>query len=305
VVLSHRLPEQVARLARAILASSPRSRVLVEHDARHGPPPLIGDDRVAVRTHGLAADWGSWELAEAGLAGLRRARDHTDAELVVLVSGQDYPARRLADWEQQVCAGDVAGLVPAAPLAYRPHWGRRPGEGQDDLTRYSYRWWPAPGRYPPRAVTTMVKASRYVEPAVAWRVLERGRGNYVGLRRRPDPFPATRPCWKGSQWVALRRPLLHAVLAQWDADPALQQVFRGSLIADEAVVPTLAHRSGLPIGDSPVSYADWSRPGEAPAVLSGHDLSAVLASQAPFCRKVEPTRSSALMAALDGLTSAD
>jgi hypothetical protein len=84
----------------------------------------------------------------------------------------------------------------------------------------------------------------------------------------------------------------------------VQQLFRGSLIADEAVVPTLAHRSGLPIGDSPVSYADWGRPGEAPAVLSDQDLPVVLASGAPFCRKVEPTRSSALMDALDARTSA-
>jgi hypothetical protein len=172
VVLSHHVPDEVARVVGTILASSSGSSVRVEYDGRQAPSPGAEDDWVTGRNHGLAADVGSWELAETGPEGLRRTRDMTDAEVVLLVSGQEYPVRQLADWERQVCTGEVAELIPAAPPRLRPDWGSRPGEGQDDLTRR-------------------------VEPLLSRLVLERDRRSPVAVRRRPDPLPALRRAGRG------------------------------------------------------------------------------------------------------------
>ncbi|WP_448006673.1 hypothetical protein [Agromyces bauzanensis] len=56
--------------------------------------------------HGLATDWGSWELVEATLLAFRHIRARRDPDLVCLTSGQDYPVRRLAEWETEVLAAE-------------------------------------------------------------------------------------------------------------------------------------------------------------------------------------------------------
>ncbi|MES2865889.1 MAG: hypothetical protein V4703_03915, partial [Actinomycetota bacterium] len=70
VVLSHHGGPQVRRLAAAILASSPGARVVIMHDGRREQlPPASDDPRIEIISHGLATDWGSWELVEAALMG--------------------------------------------------------------------------------------------------------------------------------------------------------------------------------------------------------------------------------------------
>ena len=144
LVLTHTDAAAVVRLVAAIRRSSPRCVVIVAHDARVQPPPAFADEHVLVWCHGLATDWGSWELVEATLGAVAQARAFADPDFFVLVSGQDYPARHLGTWEDEVRAAGGGWIGRPRPLRYRPTWGRRPGVGDDDLTRYSFRWWPLP-----------------------------------------------------------------------------------------------------------------------------------------------------------------
>ena len=171
----------------------------------------MGDPRVEVFEHGLATDWGSWELVEATLRSFEHVRRRADPALVVLVSGQDYPVRRLVDWEAEVlAAGRWVGA--AEELRYTPHWGRRRGEGQDTLTRYTHRWFQTPlarrgirlgGRIGRLLRRVRGGVALRTEPLLSVRVVTRGRGVFWGIRRR-TPFSPERPCYSGSQWVALR-----------------------------------------------------------------------------------------------------
>ncbi len=313
VILSHRDWPQVSRLARAILASSPNARVHIAHDARREVfPSHDPDERIEIVEHGHPADWGSWALVEAMLGALAAARERTDPDLVCLISGQDYPVRPLEGWEDEAMAAD--GWIGAAePLRYTPRWGRRRGTGSDTLTRYDYRWFRTPaavvGLHPAGRVGGFLRRVRdavalRTEPLLSVRTVTRGRGVHWGLRRIPSPFSPDRPCWYGSQWLALRRPELDRLL---DTDLArgsrLRRLYRRTIIPDEsALVTPLAWRSP-PAPLPPVTHTNWDVARDEPTTWTLDDLEAVVASRAPFCRKVDPVASAPLLDALDRATA--
>lgn len=310
VVLSHRDPGQVERLVGGILRLSPQASVLVRHDARAAAPPRFDSPRVHVEAHADAADWGSWDLLLAALRAVRHAVELFDPDLVVLVSGQDYPARNLARWEEEFVLGG-GGWVCAGvrELHYRPRWGRPYGEGDDELTRYTYRWHALPaGRWLQHSASRPAALARWalgrlghwLEPAVDVRSVTRGRGYHVGLRALRTPF-GDGACHLGSQWFASDREGLDRIVDALAHDRGLRRAYRRSIIPDESFVPTVLARWRPPRPGAGVSYVVWEPERDAPRTLTAADLEAVLASGAPFCRKLAPGVSDTLADDLDRL----
>lgn len=309
VVVSHRNPEQVARLVRRILELSPAAGVLVRHDARSAPPPVIDSPRVVVEPHTQASDWGSWDLVQASLDGFRRAAELFDPELLVLVSGQDYPCRNLSVWEKEVAArggGWVCAFLH--PLHYRPRWGRRYGDGDDTLTRYIYRWYRLPGgRWLHRSTSRgaaalrwfLVRVGHYLEPVVAIRTVTRGRGYHVGVRAVRTPYRADAPCQMGSQWLAMDRAGLAEVERALSCDAVMRRTYRRSIIPDESFFQTVLARRSPPLAGLSVTHTVWQVAQDAPRVLTLEDLDEITSSGAAFCRKLEPGVSDELADELD------
>ncbi|GGI46685.1 hypothetical protein SAMN04489721_3037 [Agromyces flavus] len=297
------------RLAQAILASSPSSRVLIAHDGRHETfPTRVPDERIEIVEHGLAADWGSWELVEAMLEALIQARERTDPDLVCLISGQDYPVRRLEEWESEAIAAQ-GWIGSAEPIDYTPRWGRRRGVGSDNLTRYAYRWFRTPAsrmgiRVPGRSGDFLRRLRDAIalraEPLVSVRHVTRGRGVYWGVRRIPSPFGPTTPCWYGSQWLALhRRELDRLVHVDLAPGSRLRRLYRRSIIPDESALVTALAWRRPPAPLPPVSHMVWDVARDEPKTWTRDDLEILLDSGSPFCRKVDPVASTTLLDALD------
>lgn len=309
VVLSHRDPERVQRLVHRILASSPDAVVLVRHDARHSEPPSFDTPRVVVEPHSDPADWGSWELASASLAAMEHAAKYFDAQLVVLISGQDYPCRNLAEWEREVMASEARWVCAFLhELHHRPRWGPSYGEGDDTLTRYLYHWYGLPGgRWLHRSSSRLAGGLRwaitgvghYLEPIIAVRTVTRGRGYHVGFRAWRTPFNTTEPCLMGSQWVAMDRGRLDALVANLAQDRLLRRTYQRSIIPDESMMQTILGRQHPPMRDGIVSHTVWETAKDAPRILTLADMPDILASGAAFCRKLEPGLSDELADALD------
>ncbi|MGQ7310886.1 hypothetical protein ACUOFU_04195 [Microbacterium arabinogalactanolyticum] len=307
VVLSHREQHQVLRLASAILRSSPTARVLIAHDARTEPfSEPVDDERIDVFAHGLATDWGSWQIVEATLLALDRARARWDPQLVVVISGQDYPVRPLAQWEAEALESPSwTGEADAAH--FRMFWGRRHGEGDERYTRYAFRWFRAPlaGRGRPlpaprfRARVRRAIAVR-LAPVFGIRVLPRGRGRYYGFRRVPLPFNDARPMHVGSQWIAVRREELDLLLDESLAPGSrLRRIYRRSIIPDESALVTPLSWHAPPGPLAPVSQYRLLAGDDGVGFWTIDDLDELRASRSPFCRKVDLAHSAALMDALD------
>jgi len=304
VVLSHRDPQQLTRLVTAIRASSPTASVFVSHDARRSPPPVIDDPGVHVRAHGRRTDWGSFEVVRAMIDALAWARDVAAPDMVALVSGQDYPARSLDQWEREFLEAGGGWAGWAAPLRYTPAWrgNSERGDKQADLMRYSYRWFRLPELS--RAHEDRVRgwAWRLLsrgEKVAAFRYLPRGGGMRVGIRRWPPPFTPERPCYSGEAWLAMDRELLDDLLAAVVPGSRWFRIFQNSLVPDEAYLQTLLSWRMPPREDTALTYTDWSQAGPHPKVLDLADVDSVRASGAAFCRKVENGVSDALLDALD------
>ena len=313
LVLTHTDAAAVVRLVAAIRRSSPRCVVIVAHDARVQPPPAFADEHVLVWCHGLATDWGSWELVEATLGAVAQARAFADPDFFVLVSGQDYPARHLGTWEDEVRAAGGGWIGRPRPLRYRPTWGRRPGVGDDDLTRYSFRWWPLPPavarmgrRFPERARHGAARVRDAVllraAPVVAVRFVSRGRGAHLGLPRSRRALGG-RVFVKCDQWIAFDRDLAAVVLRDLAAGMPLRRLFERSIIPDESAIQSVLHAVEPPTIPHPVSFVRWLPSLDRPAVLTLADLPELQASRSPFCRKVSSGHSADLLAALDDLVT--
>ena len=310
VLLTHRDWPQVHRLATAILRSSPDARVLIAHDARREAFPAPTEDaRIEVFVHGRASDWGSWDLVEATLDAFARARDLFDPDLICLISGNDYPVRSLPGWEREALAAE-SWVGAAEPLRYKPRWGTRRGEGDDRWTRYAYRWFRSPFRRRQGAFPAWRRRLRSalmlrLEPVVGLRIVSRGRGLHYGIRRVRSPFTTSRPCFIGSQWLALRRAELDQLLDRDFAPRSrLRRVYEHSIIPDESALVTALSWIAPPSALAPVTHVRWDAARDEPVTWTVADLDELRASGSPFCRKVDPTTSAELLDALDEASAA-
>ena len=283
------------------------------HDSRKETFPLAaGDDRIKVVEHGLACDWGSWELVEATLRGFAIARDEYDAQLVTLISGQDYPVVPLQDWESKALASE-GWIGLAEPLLYRTSWGRRRGEGDDRLTRYTFCWFRSPVESLRPVVPAWVRLPRFaarwwararaalslrLEPVFGVRVVSRGRGVHYGFARMHNPFRGEPP-WLGSQWLAVRRAELDLIMDSLRVGSTLRKVYRRSIIPDESAIVTALARGELRSAMPPVSFFRWDVEKDTTVTWTIDDLDQILASGSPFCRKVDLVESAELLDALD------
>jgi hypothetical protein len=201
---------------------------------------------------------------------------------VVLVSGEDYPARPLDEWERWLRSQGVEALSAAAPMAEDDTEGRE---------RSAFRW-------------HVVSLGGPLLP-VLWVIRRLARGRWATRVRilRPRCFIAYRRAqppadvWKGSMWLALSSPMLEHVLAS--ASRARRE-FGRSLVPDESCLQTLVATSGLPTLDADVTFTRWPSGGAAhPDALGPEDFDEVTGAGTAFARKVSGARGAQLCDLLD------
>lgn len=141
----------------------------------------------------------------------------------------------------------------AHELRYRAHWGPRHGDGEDDLTRYTYRWTPAFGR----AGASVAKRPPWSAPASA-----RSLSSPPGAAAEP---PSRHP---GSRCAFRPAPESDAVIRH---TAMLQGLAVGGTRPADARSPARACRAGSSLAQF---YRHTIIPDEAPCrrFCRGHDL---------------------------------
>ena len=299
VVLCHHKAEQALRLAATIRQLAPRSQVLLRHDQSAGyiDAAQATAAGAALLISSRQTDWGSWSLVDAALEAFARAQELWDPDWFVLISGQDYPVRRLADWEAEVLASGAGAVVPATPLVVGPG-PLRPRSDLDWMRmRYTHRWMRLPtlgiASHLPRRVRSAVRAVWYrflydAQALIVLNELPRNAGWALGLRRKFGPWSPATPIYKGDQWVALSRAALGVVT---DAgNERWRQYFSTTLIPDEAYFPTVLHASAE-VGtlNSAISWLRWEGDVSSPhpRTMTIESVGEATNSGAPFARKFD------------------
>jgi hypothetical protein len=312
VILCHHKASQVLRLAGTIRRLSPRARVLIRHNQPHGYIDAAQADAVGAHLliSSLPTRWGDWSLVAATIEAFEHVRRRHDPDWVVLVSGQDYPLRRLDEWEDELLSGDYDAVVAAERLS-EGRFGLRPRASRDGIVmRYTHRWVRLPqlGVVPrlPRLLVRAVRKVWYehlvdIQALVVLNELPRGQGWMLGARRRRVPWTPQCASYKGEQWVALSRRALDATL---DGDRARfwQRYFATTLVPDEAYFQTmLVNDPDMRVDRRQVSWLRWnddvSKP--HPVTLDRGVLADAVASGAPFARKFDEAASPGLLDFVD------
>jgi hypothetical protein len=300
LIVSHTRADGVARLAGSVVRQSPGAYVLIHHDKNSGTFPaaeLANLPRVALVEDPVRVHWGTFSQVEAVLHSMRQLR-RSDARFdwLIVISGQDYPARPIAEFERMLADSDAdAFLTYDEVLPSDRHL--------NDRYRFHYRrilGGPLPRLL--RAKELYERVFNRVQPFV--RIQTGPRGTFVGRRIRPSAMDMPMPLYKGWSWLTLGRRAADALLDTLHRQPELVERYRGTLCPDESIFHTvLVNTPGLTTRNASLHYADWQPGRTGPRYLHFDDLGAIRASGRWFARKIDASDDRGLRDALDALCS--
>jgi hypothetical protein len=283
IVISHRNPEQVLRLVR-VLREGPSARVLVRHDPRgerldRKEVEAAGGDPLQDR---IKTQWGGWSQLKLILGCLREAVTRHDPDWVLILSGQDYPLRPLADIEAELEASPADARLGAV----RPVEARRPPAGDDEFfLRCRYRHYTRPRVLPsslPRRIRPLVY-SRDLPPLVGVRRIE----------------PAPLRFFASADWLTLGRAGIRAVLTASE-DRRLMRHFRRVAVPSESFFASvLLADPSLIVERDNRRFSSFASGSPHPDTLTSADFDRLLASGADFARKFDATRDPHVLDLLD------
>ena len=308
LVFSHTEPALVLRLTARLLEGDPLCHVVVDHEIDGSPLDVsaLRHPRVTLRTSARPGGWGGYGLVSAVLDAYAAIRRELDPDWIVLLSGQDYPVRRVSEVRNLLSksSADVHLTILHKIL---------PGAHDGDLrwwhARYYFRWWTLP-RTPSFLPASFRRRRQNVQYRMSmgqrWVFLwttPRESGTHVGYRRRRTPFSLSYPCWTGQQWLAASRHALSILERELEDRPDIPRLYRRSVIPDESMIQTLLMNAPTVTCTEPnLTYQRPAGAGGAHADnLTLDDLPALIASGRLFARKMHSTVSSELMDELDVL----
>jgi hypothetical protein len=283
IVVSHRNPDQVVRLVR-VLCEGPSARVLVRHDPRGerlererieaaGGEPV--EDRIESR-------WGGWSHLRLIVSCLREAAARHDPDWVLVLSGQDYPLRPLADIEADLGASPADARLGSV----RQVETHRPAAGDDEFfLRCRYRHYARPRVFPaslPRPIRPLVYA-RDLPPL-------------VGVRRI-DPAPLT--FFASADWLTLGRAGMRAVLAASENRRLTRHFRRVAVPSESFFASVLLSDPSLIVEHDNRRFSPFAAGSPHPDTLTSDDYDRLLASGADFARKFDTTRDPHVLDLLD------
>jgi hypothetical protein len=302
LILSHKNVAQVEALAQRILRLSPEAHIVVHHDRKDSATPWNGRPPAQIHlVDRMTVEWGGWSIVEATLRMVRFAVERLASQWLVVLSGEHWPVVDLAAWEAKVSASRSDALIPMEALPTRPRFGRRDADANRDVARCLLRWFAV--RRPPwkpthKALGGLSKLTNFTHPLLKLEFSQRNDSWFIGVPRRRGPVRGWR-LYKGSEWFACNARSAGVLLR---ADPRVAAWFQRSHIPDESYFQSSLHRDPrLIIDRTVVTWVPPQPPTPTPGwmLLKTHELPVVMASGAPFARKVDPDRNPDVMAAID------
>jgi hypothetical protein len=255
IVSAYKNLDQLARLAERLNTESSSVYIHVDKkadDAEYGRLVRTLAGRPAVHLlERHVCHWGGFGHVRATLKGIDALlASGSDFHHVVLLTGQDYPIKPLAEIERFFAEHRDSSFMAYNALPSES-WSPRGG-----LDRIEYRHW-------------------------------RWRGPHVRLpwKRR---FPAGAAPYGGGAYWNLSRACVEHVARFVESRPEVVDFFRHVDIPDEVFFQTVLMNSelaGSVVNDN-LRYIDWTR-GATPALLEARDLPALRASPKLFARKFD------------------
>lgn len=291
LVVSHRNPDQVLRLVRA-LREGEETYVLVHHDQRREPLEVAALEEAGghFASYGLVVDWGSPGYTEMLLRALSELAEQVDPDWVAVLSGQDYPLRPLPDFERHLRESPHRALLG-------DHWeldlsAPPPPPHQEFYLRYRYRHYA-----PPRPLATVL--GRALGSNAYLRELPMGLGMRLGVKPPRHPFGPGLRCCVSSDWVTLERRAMRAVLDFARTRTSVMSHYRRTIIPSESLFATvLVNDPSISVGPTP-RLLGFKEGSPHPRTFRAEDVEGLLSSGKHFARKFDQALDPRSLALLD------
>lgn len=269
LLLAHSRAADLVELASTLVKASSDAHAVIHYDL-NSPVSEFEDllkrlaqhERVHCVANRVACEWGSYELVQASLNGIREARLlDIDFDYVILLSGDCYPSKPVKQLEAYLSANFGREFIEAMD----ENWIH------DGLRSERYQFY-----FPFRPRRNASLAERYATK------LQR----LLGVRRR---VPAGLNVRFGSQWWALTWKTAVAAVDFLDQRPTLQSFFKYVFIPDEMVFPTIVHHlvSAEKISGFGLTHFQFTDRGR-PVVYYDDHGEYPLATSKFFVRKIAP-----------------
>lgn len=258
---------------------SPSSRFYVHLDQHAEAAPFVAELAGLAQVHLLAKRetgiWGDVGVVKAAINGLRQIVEEGRGGYCVLLSGQDYPIKPVADFERFLQAHYGTCFIETFALP-SPRWDY---EGMERITYYKYNLSAQRGDYVLLPGLTTATFWNKQEPhyRTLLRLLRRRIVPVAALR--PRTFPAYLRPFGGSSWWALPIEVVHQALTFLAQHPDYLAYHTYTLAADEVFFQSIAqHLVGPELIQPSVTYANWEREGvPLPVTFGAADLDELLA----------------------------
>lgn len=296
VLLTHAHPGQIVRLTRTLTGMFGPAPILCHHDFSRCALDLqqFAPNVSFLRPH-LRTGWAEFSVVEATARCIEHLYGSGEGpDWFVVLSGADYPIQPagtiLADLGRSPYDAHISHQI-IDRRALDPRW----------LAEYRHTRNVAVGEHPVDPVLCYTRycairipwISRQLQPQ--WRTVYRPQ-----LAQLLTPFSARLACHAGSQWFCGSRRAAHAIMAHRRRSARLARHFRRRMFAEEAYFQTiLVNEPQLRVSANNFRFTDWTAREPHPKTLDLADLPRVVQSGAHFARKMDPSSSASLLAALD------
>ena|SRR5271166_2219502 len=311
LIVNHREPTQLIRLARTLRLELPDAPIIVHHDkfcTNLDEKLLEPLGNAYLLTSEKPLSWGGFDFVETYWRSVEWMYEHLEFDWLVLLSAQHYPIKPLAGLGRYLAATGADALVLATPIdqitntrdrrnlrrrylyRYRPAAPPEPGSMQDNVRRWL------------RGHTgLLVDILNNVQPflhiykypdQMPWR---------IGWRARSTPFSQAEPCWFGSTWITLSRHAAEVLINTIHERPDYVEYCRQTVLCDESTTNTLICNSpNVRTELRDLHYMRWTHPTSGhPDTFSARDLPELLAVPQYFARKFDITKDAKILDLLD------
>ena len=302
VLQTYRALGQVGRLVDTLNKGCPDNLIVITHSgSRDGLEALTREHRIS---HILPAvpGRGQFGLVDSYLSALRWLRRQNQSyDWIVLLSGQDYPIRPLAEFAQALERSQHDGyfyhfdpLADAGAGGGPISWSR-----EEAIDRYFFRYACVKDDLSV-AQRALLRIPRQALALTHKYRLNTSFGLRIG-RRAETPFSPDFRLYGGNYWHTIRRECAEAVLDFVDENPNVVDHFRNVVLPDEAFIPTvLLNAKTFQISSSDLRYFDFSNSHLGHSkILGPADLEPVFASQCYFGRKFDAAAHPTILDILD------
>ena len=303
VLQTYRALDQVGRLVDTLNRGCPDCLIVITHSGpADGLAKLAREHRIS-RILPAIPGRGRFGLVDSYLGALRwLRRQDLPYDWMVLLSGQDYPIRPLAEFSDAMQRSAMDGyFYHFKPLTERMarggpfDWSR-----EECVDRYFFRYASLKDELS-LAERALLRLPRKALALSRNYRLHTTYGLSFGRRVEALPFSPDFELHGGSYWHTIRRECGEALLDFVDENPTIVDYFRHVILPDETFIQTvLLNTKRFRISPHELRYYDFSNSHHGhPKVLGLDDLERAFASQCYFGRKFDMASHPEVLDALD------